>query len=59
MATFVVDTAIALLTAGAPLEPMVWLSRLAIPLYVLRATRAERTKQRADVSRAETVEVAA
>lgn len=41
--TFLIDTAIALLTAGAVLEPMVWISRLVIPIFVLRAARAERS----------------
>jgi hypothetical protein len=39
--TFLVDTAIALFTSGAVLEPMVWISRLALPVFVLRVVRAE------------------
>ena len=40
--TFFIDTAIALFTAGSTLEPMVWISRLALPVFVLRIARAER-----------------
>lgn len=42
VATFIIDTAIALVTAGAALEPMVWISRLVLPVFVLRVARAER-----------------
>lgn len=59
VATFTIDTAIALFTAGAALEPMVWLSRLLIPLFVLRFARAERKNRNADVETTEKVEVAA
>jgi ABC-type multidrug transport system permease subunit len=59
VATFTIDTAIALFTAGAALEPMVWLSRLLIPLFVLRFARAERKNRNADVETIERVEVAA
>lgn len=59
VATFIVDTAIALFTAGAALEPMVWLSRLLIPLFVLRFARAERKNRDAVVETIEKVEVAA
>jgi hypothetical protein len=42
VATFLIDTLIALFTAGAALEPMVWISRLILPVFVLRVARAER-----------------
>ena len=42
MATFLVDTVIASFTAGAPLEPMAWMTRLLIPVFVLNMARAER-----------------
>lgn len=53
VATFLIDTAIALFTAGAALEPMVWISRLILPVFVLRVVRAER---KADQTPAETAE---
>jgi hypothetical protein len=42
VATFLIDTAIAVFTSGAALEPMVWISRLILPMFVLRVARAER-----------------
>ncbi len=57
--TFIIDTAIALLTAGAALEPMVWISRLIVPLFVLRVGRAERKAERALAETPEPVGVAA
>lgn len=42
VATFLIDSAIAVFTAGAPLEPMVWIARLLIPVFVLGVSRAER-----------------
>lgn len=59
VATFVIDTAIALLTAGAPLEPMVWISRLALPLFVLRVARSERKARRTGFETPEPAPVAA
>ena len=59
VATFVIDTTIALLTAGAPLEPMVWISRLALPLFVLRVARSERKAQRIEFETPEQATVAA
>jgi hypothetical protein len=59
VATLVVDTAISLFTAGAVLEPMVWLSRSIIPLFVLRVARAERKTQHAPTEVREFAEVAA
>ena len=59
VATFVVDTAIALFTSGAALEPMVWISRLILPVFVLRVARAERRARRAVTEPAVRVEVAA
>ena len=57
--TFFIDTAIALFTAGATLEPMVWISRLVLPVFVLRVARAERKARRAIVDTTERVAVAA
>lgn len=49
VATFVVDTLIALFTAGATLEPMVWVSRLALPVFVLVVARSVlKTRQTVD-----------
>lgn len=59
LVTFFIDTVIALFTAGAPLEPMVWISRLVLPLFVLRIARAERRAERALTPGPEPVEVAA
>lgn len=42
VATFLIDTVIAVFTSGAALEPMVWISRLILPMFVLRVARAER-----------------
>ncbi len=53
VATFIVDTAIALFTSGAALEPMVWISRFILPVFVLRVVRAER---KADQARSDTLE---
>jgi hypothetical protein len=58
-ATFVIDTAISLLTAGAVLEPMVWLSRLITPMFVLRMARAERKTRTASALEPRLEEVAA
>jgi hypothetical protein len=59
VATFVVDTMIALFTSGAPLEPMVWISRLILPVFVLRVARAERRTGQAVTEPAEQMAVAA
>ncbi len=59
VATFIIDTVIALLTAGAALEPMVWISRLIVPLFVLRVARAERRTERAAAETTEPEAVAA
>lgn len=55
VATFVIDTAIALFTAGASLEPMVWISRLFVPLFVLRVARSERKARHTGVEMPEAV----
>lgn len=57
--TFFVDTTIALFTAGATLEPMVWISRLVLPVFVLRVARAERKAGQALLDTPEQVAVAA
>jgi hypothetical protein len=59
VATFVIDTAISLFTAGSVLEPMVWLSRLIIPVLVLRAAKADRKVESSPMVTAEKVQVAA
>jgi len=59
VATFVLDTAISLVTAGAALEPMVWISRLIIPLFVLRVARAERNAPKPVAETPEPIAVAA
>ena len=59
VATFVIDTAIALVTAGAALEPMVWISRLIVPLFVLRVAQAERKAPKPVAETPEPIAVAA
>lgn len=59
VATFVIDTTIALFTSGSAMEPMVWISRLVLPLFVLRVLRAQRDVDESVVDTPERVAVTA
>lgn len=59
VATFIIDTAIALFTSGAALEPMVWISRLILPMFVLRVVRAGRRAEQTPADTSEPVAVPA
>lgn len=53
IATFGLDLAIALITALAVPEPTVWVSRLAVPVFVLRSIRSNRPDHPVEVERTE------